>query len=128
MLCAFLFRLVFSQNSVLVPDSSNISTIYRVKSSGLSVGYNNINLKFIAPSAGYIICFNCAITVDYWVSVNGHVLSHKCHYSQSGNFLIPVAKGDIYAIDRFWLRTSMTDESKITMYFFPAKVVKVSDI
>lgn len=113
---------------MLVPDSSNISTIYYIKATGLSTGWTHINLNFVAPSAGYIVGYNCFITVDYWAYVNRIMLAHKCHYSPSGNFMIPVTKGDTFSIDNFWLRTPMTDESCIAIYFFPAKAVKESDL
>lgn len=120
--------MVFSQNSVLVPDYSKITTIYWKSATGIPRGESNPNIYFIAPSAGYIVGYNCNINLDYWAYINGHTVAHKCWHGVSGNFLLPVTKGDVFSIGYFYLAYEMNGESKVTIQFVPAKVVKETDI
>ena len=123
-----LFILVFSQNSVLVPDYSKGVAIYYKLANGIPRGESNPNIIFTAPSAGYIIGYNCNINLDYWAYINGKVVAHKCWHGVSGNFILPVTKGDVFSIGYFYLAYEMNNESRVYIQFVPAKAVKVSAI
>lgn len=127
--CILSFLLVFSQNSVLVPDySKSIGIFWKNIDNPIPRGVSDPNIIFTAPSAGYIVGYNCNISLDYWACINDRTVAHKCWHGVSGNFMLPVTKGDVFSINYFYLASEMNNESRVYIQFIPVKAVKESDI
>lgn len=122
-----LFRLVFSQNTVLVPDYDNLQRLYYLE--GKHVPTSPVpNLTFIAPKAGYIRSIACNTDISYWICNNGVQAAHKCNATQSSNIFFPVNKGDKIQVIVFAAGSMQHDVSSIRVEFIPSKATDISSI
>ena len=88
----------------------------------LGINFTTIgDCDYRAPKDGYIVITNCNTDIDYWLSINGFMLFHKCQYDWSGSGLFPCKKGDNIHVWAVAQDRTGDGSRRVTIAFIPVR-------